>query len=247
MLRTAVRFGLAVLLAFCIPAAAAAQTPPNEQDLLARMSRQPSDVSTYLDLAKLYAGGQRYAEAENMLVRATALIRGARQAQAAAKPAQPATEQELQARVAASPNTLGHHLALVQFYTDAGRTSDAEQSLSRAVELVRRGRLGPAAAAGGQAPVRVGGDIAEPRKVMDAKPAYPQAAMAAKVSGVVIVEVVIDGSGGVRDAKVLRSVPMLDQAALDAVKQWRFTPTLLNGAPVDVIMTVTVSFTISGN
>jgi protein TonB len=49
----------------------------------------------------------------------------------------------------------------------------------------------------------------------------------------------------VTDAKVLRSVPLLDQAALDAVRQWEFTPTLLNGVPVPVIMTVTVQFTLS--
>ena len=47
-----------------------------------------------------------------------------------------------------------------------------------------------------------------------------------------------------KDAKVLRSIPLLDQAALDAVKQWVFTPTLLNNVPVPVIMTVTVNFTL---
>jgi TonB family protein len=229
------------------PIAAAAQTPPTEQDLLARMSRQPGEIATYLDLAKLYTGAQRYAEAEDMLARATALVRAAKQQQAAAaRAAQTATEQDLLARVTASPNTIGHHLALAQFYADAGRPADAQQALARATELVRRARLGPAGAAGGSAPLRVGGNIAEPRKLVDARPIYPQAALDAKISGIVIVEVIIDASGGVRDAKVLRSQPLLDQAALDAVRQWRFTPTLLNGAPQEVIMTVTVNFTISG-
>jgi TonB family protein len=248
MTRAAARFGLWAVLMAAVPAAAPAQTPPTEQDLLARMSRQPGEIATYLDLAKLYTGAQRYAEAEDMLARATALVRSARQAQAsaAAKTAQTATEQELLARVTASPNTIGHHLALAQFYADAGRSADAQQSLARATELVRRARLGPAAAAGGSAPIRVGGSISEPRKIMDVKPVYPQAALDAKVSGIVIMEVVIDTTGGVRDAKVLRSQPLLDQAALDAVKQWRFTPTLLNGAPQEVIMTVTVSFTLGG-
>jgi protein TonB len=54
----------------------------------------------------------------------------------------------------------------------------------------------------------------------------------------------IDVDGNVASAKVLRSVPLLDAAAMDAVKQWRFTPTLLNGAPVPVLMTVTVNFTL---
>ncbi|HET9272232.1 MAG TPA: TonB family protein [Vicinamibacterales bacterium] len=245
MTRAVACLGLLALLAVAAPRAAAAQTPPTEQDLLARMSRQPGEIGTYLDLAKLYTGAQRYAEAEDMLARATALVRAAK-SQVAAKAAQSTTEQELQARVAASPNTIGHHLALAQFYADAGRSADAQQALARATELVRRARLGPAAAAGGSTPIRVGGNIAEPRKIMDVKPVYPQAAQDAKVQGVVILEVVIDTTGGIRDAKVLRSIPMLDQAALDAVKQWRFTPTLLNGAPQEVIMTVTMSFTLGG-
>ena len=57
-------------------------------------------------------------------------------------------------------------------------------------------------------------------------------------------EATIGPSGSVQDAKVLRSIPLLDQAALDAVRQWQFTPTLLNGVPVPVIMTVTVQFTL---
>jgi protein TonB len=65
------------------------------------------------------------------------------------------------------------------------------------------------------------------------------------VSGIVIIEATIGKDGSVRDARVLRSVPLLDQAALDAVRQWRFTPTLLNNEPVEVIMTVTVNFTLN--
>jgi protein TonB len=76
------------------------------------------------------------------------------------------------------------------------------------------------------------------------KPVYPAAARSAGVQGAVVVEVTIDRNGRVKDAKVLRSIPLLDQAALDAVKQWQFTPTLLNGVPVPVIMTVTVNFTL---
>ncbi len=74
--------------------------------------------------------------------------------------------------------------------------------------------------------------------------AYPAIAQSARVQGVVIVEAVIGPDGRVTDAKILRSIPLLDQAALDAVRQWEFTPTLLNGVPVPVIMTVTVNFTL---
>ena len=96
----------------------------------------------------------------------------------------------------------------------------------------------------GQAPVRVGGNIKTPAKILNVSPVYPPEAQAAGISGVVILEAVIDTQGSVRNTKVLRSIPALDQAALDAVKEWRFQPTLLNGAPVPVIMTVTVNFTV---
>jgi protein TonB len=92
--------------------------------------------------------------------------------------------------------------------------------------------------------VRVGGDIKEPKKLKDVKPVYPPVAMAAKVEGIVIIEATIGKDGSVTNAKILRSQPLLDQAALDAVNQWKFTPTTLNGTPVEVIMTVTVNFTL---
>jgi protein TonB len=94
-------------------------------------------------------------------------------------------------------------------------------------------------------PVRVGSVIRPPQKVHHVAPSYPPIAQAAKISGVVIVEALIAEDGSVRDVKVLRSVPLLDAAATDAVRQWRFTPTLLNGVPVQVIMSVTVTFTLN--
>lgn len=96
----------------------------------------------------------------------------------------------------------------------------------------------------GQVAVRVGGHIKPPIKTHDVRPVYPPEALAARVQGVVILEATIDGAGMVQNARVLRSIPMLDQAALDAVLQWQFTPTLMNGVPTPVIMTVTVNFTL---
>jgi protein TonB len=95
-----------------------------------------------------------------------------------------------------------------------------------------------------QQKIRVGGDDKEPKKIKDVKPEYPADAQAAGIQGVVILETIIGPSGAVSDARVLRSIPALDQAAVDAVRQWEFTPTLLNGVPVPVIMTVTVNFTL---
>jgi protein TonB len=93
--------------------------------------------------------------------------------------------------------------------------------------------------------VRVGGQIKEPKKVHNVNPAYPDIAKQARVQGIVILECTISPQGKVTDVKVLRGIPLLDQAAIDAVKQWTYTPTLLNGVPVPVIMTVTVNFKLS--
>ncbi|MEZ5290965.1 MAG: TonB family protein [Vicinamibacterales bacterium] len=90
--------------------------------------------------------------------------------------------------------------------------------------------------------VRPGAGIAPPTKIQDAAPVYPTIARQARVQGLVIVEATIDTTGAVVDARVLRSVPLLDAAALAAVRQWRYTPTRLNGQPVSVLMTVTVQF-----
>jgi protein TonB len=67
----------------------------------------------------------------------------------------------------------------------------------------------------------------------------------ARVQGVVILECTISPQGKVVAVKTVRGVPMLDEAAIQAVRQWEYTPTLLNGVPVPVIMTVTVNFKLS--
>ena len=69
----------------------------------------------------------------------------------------------------------------------------------------------------------------------------------ARVEGTVILEATISEQGRVTNVKVLRGIPLLDNSALDAVKQWRYSPTLLNGTPVPVIMTVTVNFKLNGD
>jgi len=92
------------------------------------------------------------------------------------------------------------------------------------------------------AAVRVGGKIEPPIKMNDVQPVYPAIAKNAGVTGVVVIEATIGPDGKVIDATVLRSVPLLDQAALDAVRQWEYKPTLLNGVAVPVVMTVTINF-----
>ena len=93
-------------------------------------------------------------------------------------------------------------------------------------------------------PVRVGGSIRPPQKIRSVDPVYPLIAQKSGIDGVVILEAVLGEDGRVRSLRVLRSKPLLDEAAMDAVRQWVFTPTLLNGQPVPVVMTVTVQFTL---
>jgi periplasmic protein TonB len=102
--------------------------------------------------------------------------------------------------------------------------------------------LPPPVPAPPQRPVRPGGDIREPVKVKNVAPVYPQIAINARIQGRVVIDAVIGTDGVVREARILSGVPLLNQAALDAVKQWRYTPTMLNNVPVQVIMTVTVQF-----
>jgi TonB family protein len=91
---------------------------------------------------------------------------------------------------------------------------------------------------------RVGGAFPPPRRLKSAAPVYPEDALAAGIQGVVILELSIDTQGSVVDARVLRSIPELDQAAIDAVEQWEYEPALLEGTAVPIVMTVTVNFTV---
>jgi protein TonB len=93
--------------------------------------------------------------------------------------------------------------------------------------------------------VRVARGIPQPKKIKDVSPVYPDIAKQAHVQGVVILECTVSAQGRVENVRVLRGIPLLDQAAIDAVQQWVYTPTLVNGVPVPVIMTVTVSFKLS--
>ena len=80
-------------------------------------------------------------------------------------------------------------------------------------------------------------------RIKDVAPVYPAVAKSARVTGDVVIEATIDDEGKVADARGVKTVPLLDQAALDAVRQWEYRPSLLNGVPTPVVTTVTVKFT----
>jgi protein TonB len=76
--------------------------------------------------------------------------------------------------------------------------------------------------------------------------AYPPLAKQARIQGVVVLEAIINKQGSVENLRVINGHPLLIQSALDAVKQWKYKPTLLNGEPVEVVTQVTVNFNLSG-
>jgi protein TonB len=97
---------------------------------------------------------------------------------------------------------------------------------------------------GPSGPLRLGSTIAPPKKIKDVRPVYPRVGLATQAQGTVILDVTIGTDGKVQDAKVIHSVPQLDLAALEAVRQWEYEPTRINGALVTLIMTVVVNFAI---
>jgi TonB family protein len=110
-------------------------------------------------------------------------------------------------------------------------------------------RLDPARSATTGGPERIdgtgpGGVRTPPVKTVDVRPEYPPDALRRRIGGRILIDATIDRQGRVVDARVLRSVPELDQAALEAVSQWRFTPAARDGVPIPVSMTVTVTFSV---
>jgi TonB family protein len=105
--------------------------------------------------------------------------------------------------------------------------------------------VGSATRAAANRRLKVGRAVKPPKKLVDVKPDYPDEAQAAGIEGTIVLTIVIGTDGSVIEAGVLRSVPELDQAAIDAVRQWQFEPTLLNGEPIEVEMNVVVNFTLS--
>lgn len=95
-------------------------------------------------------------------------------------------------------------------------------------------------------PVRVGGVIREPRRLVVVQPVYPDIAAKARLQGTVIIEATVNERGRVVDVSLLQGAPLFTDAALEAVKKWVYTPTLINGVPTPIVMTVTVHFRLGG-
>lgn len=103
--------------------------------------------------------------------------------------------------------------------------------------------VGTPAPVSNDVPIQVGGAVKRPEPLYQPQPRYTEVARRANVQGVVVLQAIIDERGNVTDVKVLRGLPMgLDQAALDAVRTWRYKPATLHGQPVKVYFNLTVNF-----
>jgi periplasmic protein TonB len=102
-----------------------------------------------------------------------------------------------------------------------------------------------AVAAGPKAPVRVGGNVKQPRLLYSPDPEYPSLARMAHLSGVVVIDAVIDDHGEVKGMRVMSGHPLLIQAALNAVSKRKYEPTILDGEPVPIALKVEISFSFS--
>lgn len=165
----------------------------------------------------------------------------------AAKDARAALDVELKAQEGKWLKSYGKTRELAVAAKAAGDKAAADAVVGKenadAAAAKQRADVAAARAKAKLVPVRPGGRIMEPRKIKDVQPVYPALAQSARVSGAVVIEATIGADGKVTDAKVVRSIPLLDQAALDAVRQWEYLPTMLNGVPVPVVVTVTINFT----
>ena len=159
-------------------------------------------------------------------------MRVAAQAVGANPPPALATDREVLAYVRLKPGAIGYvslaaDVSGVKVVSVGGKTEHLLPASATAAALE---------------PIPVGGRIALPQRLVTAQPRYPAIARTGHVQGVVEVSIVIDAGGNVSKAEIVKSIPQLDRAALDAVKQWKYAPTYVNGAAVPVTMVVQVTF-----
>jgi periplasmic protein TonB len=112
--------------------------------------------------------------------------------------------------------------------------------------LIGGASLPPPPKAAAPARIKQGGNVTAASILTQTRPLYPALARQARIQGNVVLHAIIDKDGKVAQLEVVSGHPLLVQAALDAVKQWRYKPTLLNGDPVEVDTTITVTFTMGG-
>jgi TonB family protein len=133
-------------------------------------------------------------------------------------------------------------LAFIRLKPGAIGYVSAAADLERVKVVSVVGRVAERTSAAAQKPITVGGAVPLPEKIFDVPPTYPGVARTARLQGVVDVEIVVGTTGSVEQTRVVHSVHSLDDAAIAAIKQWKYKPTVINGVAVPVLMIVHVSF-----
>jgi periplasmic protein TonB len=123
--------------------------------------------------------------------------------------------------------------------------TNLKRSVRRGTVSVVFGLLALAVALAQERPIRVGGNVAQANRISSVAPVYPAEAKEKGIQGTVTLEVTIDKEGHVSQATATGGPAELIQSATDAVRQWLYRPTLLNGEPVTVLTTVNVNYTLS--
>jgi TonB family protein len=155
-------------------------------------------------------------------------------------------EDLLQSRIRAQPQQLQPYLDVANFYYTEHRFDEFDRTLANAIKMIRQAQVkaglsaAPAVSGSTGAPRRIG--FAAPPRIREIKPVYPPDALQKGVGGTVLLELTIDPRGLVSDARVTRSVPGLDEAALTAVRQWEFAPSFENATPASVVLDVRMTF-----
>jgi TonB family protein len=165
-------------------------------------------------------------------------------------------------RIAANPDDPTPYLDLAKIYVreqrfeDAAKLTEALTGMLRRAQTTRVPRVRESITVNAS-PVTTGTPLKtppitppavaatgmiEPRKILHVMPVYPEGARAAGVQGIVVIEAVVDRDGNVTEPRVIQSVPLLDDAALAAVRQWKYRPTRVDGVAVPFSMTLTVAF-----
>ena len=146
------------------------------------------------------------------------------------------------AQLPSTLQTATDYRAAALYYYDREDYAQADLMMTRAIELMQASQPARPDTTASHGPLWIGGDVRAPIKTHDVRPVYPSAALAAGSEGTVLISAIVSRDGSVAGANVTSTPSVFDDAALGAVRQWVFQPTLLNGVPVEVLMNVTVHF-----
>jgi TonB family protein len=141
------------------------------------------------------------------------------------------------------PKALLPQIELAVCYDKAWRFQDIEPAIAKAIELLDAEMSATPIATPAASSRPIGGiDVPDPKRTKDAQADYPTDALFAGITGTVIVELAIDVKGNVREARVVKSVPQLDEAAVKAAKKWKFEPARFNDNPTEVLSYASIRF-----